>query len=398
MEENYRFPVVVLGVLGWAWLVSGHLKAGPSEVQLADLQRVWAARERQVVTLDCEWTSPTIIPARCYAFNDEKGNIFRIPEKDYIGEEGKYRLRFSGTHKLRYEFIAPVPIQRTRTIELREEIEIHNGREHYNYAGKDMHASAPRYGPYGSINNDKPEQAWAHLSYAPLSLLYRSSLVCKSWYIDLQQLTHLQPSSYQGHPCWYGEQNREGFKIELFFTGPPHYLPLRVRELRQEVDKSGQGRWLPDYLVEAYYQRDDIGYRLTGWKGILYQANGQVWEQTNAIVKQLKLNPSLPDALFHFEYAPGTIIVDNRQTPQEVYLLRPDGRKRYIAQSEYWLPYTRLLETETGEAAWEDPNLKWLIRLLVVGLAVLAAGWGMRRWWQRRQARQMPASGEGSQR
>jgi len=139
-------------------------------------------------------------------------------------------------------------------------------------------------------------------------------------------------------------------------------------------------------LQITYRNEPVVGWIPDGWKADWFNRDGTLAESSTARLQTVMINEPLSDADFQIEFAPGTLVSDQRTGTHSV--IKADGRVRAITPQE--LPvasYEELMATESGQAVpgRSGPRTRtWLFVLnlvaaTVVVIAVLVWGWRGRR-------------------
>lgn len=337
---------------------------------IASIVRAWKDRERQVSSLDCEWSAEKMSGAKTYVYQDEKGMQFAMPNNDLI-VNSEYRFRLKGQNKMRYEFTGPQPIQETRSFENREYISVTDGDQQKSFYGKDNKSDENRYPPLGFINKENalPEMNTIHLR--PLLFLYRAFASDIASTLDLAKFSPKGNIIIAERECLLLERIEGGEeKQELVIDMNRECIPLRLRRLLRERSKA-EDDWFATSLIEIDYgDRGNGHWRPVGWKTSILGDGGKVREQMKAIIKKFQINADIPDSVFSFDFPVGSI-VRNWKT-DEHYLIRSGGEKRYIteAESDARVSYKSLLTTNTGESL-SPRDRSWRAILLVACGAIL---------------------------
>lgn len=142
-------------------------------------------------------------------------------------------------------------------------------------------------------------------------------------------------------------------------------------------------------------RQTDIRYALNGdwwipasWKFIKNDAEGNLASSVDGTVTETLLNAEFADAEFRIDFPVGALIQDLRSGEQ--YMVREEGERRLILNSELPTTYEEISRTSSGNAkrttapdaqgpgdARREPGV-WLIRLNVV-VVVLVVGYGIYR-------------------
>jgi len=155
------------------------------------------------------------------------------------------------------------------------------------------------------------------------------------------------------------------------------------------TDRSGT----PDYEFDIRYQKSAEGvYVPQSWTYVLFKPDGTVSCLKEARVTRYALNPEVPEETFLLEFPVGTSVYDAKT--RERFIQRANGRRRVItpAEEQALVPYSVLLQTESGQTLRElqspaSPRRRSELWLVVANVVVVAVVLGVARFRKRRSDR-----------
>jgi hypothetical protein len=96
-----------------------------------------------------------------------------------------------------------------------------------------------------------------------------------------------------------------------------------------------------------YEREPTVGWAPKSWKYSFY-AGGKLRKSLAAEVKRFAVNVELNDEDFAVAFPPGSIVVD--KVEGRTWLVRDDGEKRFILDSERGATYDEIKNSQSGQA------------------------------------------------
>lgn len=144
--------------------------------------------------------------------------------------------------------------------------------------------------------------------------------------------------------------------------------------VRGQSVAGGEPKWQIDV---AYGPDPQVGWVPRAWTLVSMAAGGtRLKSSTTATVEKYSINPRIGATEFDFDFAPGTVVVDDRT--KEHYVVRHDGQERHILRDDYGASYDAIINSEPGGANHSMPSRSVTSSLpitigLILGIVVAIA-------------------------